>query len=220
MESTGKGQSVPCKETGKSELWRFAAGTIDFTSRIYSPFESQVRQLESLIVSEVMAGAFPAISGRKNPLAKRPHFFLRIISFPFFWSFKRRAQSLQCEVGLYSHQINYSVSFKIPIGNACYVIANSHRSDMNVFSGNCLCNNKLLVGKWIGFSQAMHLIPFTLIVMEKFPVSLVGAAPVQGCGKLRGWICLSCKVSVLINFVPSGFRDLLWDLFEHIGTNL
>lgn len=92
-------------------------------------------------------------------------------------------ESLQREMELYSHQINYSI-FQNPVGKACYVIANSHRPYTTAFSGNCLCNNKLLVGKWIGFSQAMHLILFTLILMEEFPVSLVGADPVQGCGKL------------------------------------
>lgn len=49
------------------------------------------------------------------------------------------------------------------------MIANSHRPYTTAFSGNCLCNNKLLVGKWIGFNQAMHLILFTLILMEKIP---------------------------------------------------
>lgn len=131
------------------------------------------------------------------PLARRPHFFLKIISV--FKNFlKENLESLQREVELYSHQINYSVFFKIPVGKACYVMANSHRPYTNAFSGNCLCNNKLLVGKWRGFSQAMHSILFTLILMEKFPVSLVGADLVQGCGKLDVWICLNCKVSLLL----------------------
>ena len=137
---------------------------------------------------------------------------------------KESSESLQCEVELHSHQINYSVSFKIPVGSACCVIANSHRLHTNAFSGNCLCNNELLVGKWIGFSQATHLIPFMLILMEKFPVSFVGADPVQGCGKLGGWVCLKCKVSlsasVLVNFVPSGLHNLLGDSFEHTETSL
>lgn len=131
------------------------------------------------------------------PLPRGPHFFLKIISV--FQSFlKENLESLQREMDLYSHQINYSVSFKIPVGKACYVIANSHRPYRNEFSGNCLCNNKLLVCKWIGFSQAMHLILFTPILMEKFPVSLVGTDPVQGCGKLDVWICLNCKVCLLL----------------------
>lgn len=84
----GKGQSVPCKKTGASKLWRFAADKIDCTGRIYSPSRSQVRQLESLIVSEAMVGAFPRFFGRKDPLAKRPHFFRQIISSWFFEVFK------------------------------------------------------------------------------------------------------------------------------------
>lgn len=68
-KSAGKGQSVPCKETGVSQLWRFAADQIDCTGRIYRPCGSQVRQLESLIVSEVTAEAFPRIFGSKNPLS-------------------------------------------------------------------------------------------------------------------------------------------------------
>lgn len=72
----------------KPVLWRFAADKIDCTGRIYSPSRSQVRQLESLIVSEAMVGAFPRFFGRKDPLAKRPHFFRQIISSWFFEVFK------------------------------------------------------------------------------------------------------------------------------------
>lgn len=141
----GKGQSVPCKKTGASKLWRFAADKIDCTGRIYSPSRSQVRQLESLIVSEAMVGAFPRFFGRKDPLAKRPHFFRQIISSWFFEVFKGELRHFE------------------------------------VWDGTVLPPNKL---QWV--------------LMEKFPVSLVGADPVQCCGKLGDWICWDCKIFVSV----------------------
>lgn len=210
LESTGKGQSLPCKETGASlssedlQQIRLIA-LVGFTVLVGLRSDNW----KAWLSLKWWRGHFQESLGERIPSLKGHISSLRLFLFSFLKFLKESSESLQCEMERCSHQINYSVSFKIPAGNACYAIANSHRPYTNAFSGNCLCNNKLLVGKWIGFSQAMHLIPFTLILMENFPVSLVGADPVQGCGKLCGWICLNCKVflsaSVLLNFVPPGF---------------
>lgn len=165
-----------------------------------------------------MAGAFPRISGRKNLLAKRPRFFFKIISFQYFEVFKGELRVFAMWDGTVLPPNKLQCLFQNPHRH-CVLCDNKFSQTLyKCIFWELLCNNKLLVGKWVGFSQAMHLILFTLILMEKFPVSLVGADSVQG------WICLNCKVvlsaAVLLNFVPSGSHDLLWESFEHIETNL
>lgn len=60
------------------------------------------------------------------------------------------------------------------------MIANCPRPYINVFSGSCLCNKKLLVAQCVAFSWTMHLSPFILIfLMVSFAVGSVRAGPVQ-----------------------------------------
>lgn len=55
------------------------------------------------------------------------------------------------------------------------MIANSHRPYENAFSGNCLCNNKLWVGKWIEFSHALD--PVRTDFNGKIPSEFIGGRP-------------------------------------------